>query len=1036
MQGHAECVEERGLSDPDAADNVQVNVFDVMSAGSMYKCHLCNKVFADGHALALHACEQFPQKMTATTVSKGEVKNKLKSKYEPVMCTICLKMFSPLSIKRHMMNIHSLPMRVCKICNIVFTDIERFRRHREGHKQQETAMEGDAGAASGDDDILDDSVTFFICQTCGGLFSGADSLAQHECSVELASEPALADDDTFMDDPSTHGSQAEPAVADDDTFMDDLSTHGSQAEPALADDDTFMDDLSTHGSQAEPALADGDTFMDDPSTTHGSQAEPALADDDTFMDHPSTHGSQAEPAMADDDTIMDDPSTHRSQVEPGHTDCDTFMDDPSTHRSQAEPGQADGDTFMDHPSTHGSQAQPGQAGGDTFMDDPSTHGSQVACSESLPAFACYEASALKCSDQPVENLSHVSNGNVKPQSLTYTTTEETSSAHSMEAKANGSEVIATADVQKNVGTDHAQTDPVPSDIQTMGTDHAQTDPVPSDIQTVGTDHAQTDPVPSDIQTVGTDHAQTDPVPSDIQTVGTDHAQTDPVPLDIQTVGTDHAQTDPVPLDIQTMGTDHAQTDPVPSDIQTVGTDHVQTDPVPSDPAVVRDMNKDSTEETLLEDNYPLVIGPFSEPLQTKSLVDLEPLLDDHDFTDSHHFTDDIPADSDAALEAPRLCGVSLLPQAEVIDTDPDQGLASLESDMENQLTSSGENNERRVVRPEAGSFSVAVPGRVQTSADETKGHLSSVAEQDEQIGIPDLDDQQIGTAQSGGVEEELVCATKDDPFSTKPEENQMNSSLKGDQIKCAKDILNTFELDDLTSVSKEVLDPALMQDRQMTHAQPDNRLGDVAKDVLMNIPQPEDKLIYIPEEEGDQVHGAEMKDNQEHFPPTEDDLLGPAVPEDDQTVTAGVEDDLVDTFEVDAEHDNMVVVEQENQLIKTVVENCNQLIDSKGEIASVAEDSKDVTGPSDEQMGDKSPAEQAQQTSSISGTDAGGIKAAEPEVDLVTNSVAWDLFVGWLRNVPATCKCISGTGLLRQLYVLPHWDRSCRPNFPSHPVTV
>ena len=26
--------------------------------------------------------------------------------------------------------------------------------------------------------------------------------------------------------------------------------------------------------------------------------------------------------------------------------------------------------------------------------------------------------------------------------------------------------------------------------------------------------------------------------------------------------------------------------------------------------------------------------------------------------------------------------------------------------------------------------------------------------------------------------------------------------------------------------------------------------------------------------------------------------------------------------------------------------------------------------------------------------------------------------------------------MLRQLYMLPHWDRSCRSNFPSHPVTV
>ena len=32
--------------------------------------------------------------------------------------------------------------------------------------------------------------------------------------------------------------------------------------------------------------------------------------------------------------------------------------------------------------------------------------------------------------------------------------------------------------------------------------------------------------------------------------------------------------------------------------------------------------------------------------------------------------------------------------------------------------------------------------------------------------------------------------------------------------------------------------------------------------------------------------------------------------------------------------------------------------------------------------------------------------------------VGW--LVGWLPNVPATCKCISGTDLFRQIYVLPH----------------
>ena len=46
------------------------------------------------------------------------------------------------------------------------------------------------------------------------------------------------------------------------------------------------------------------------------------------------------------------------------------------------------------------------------------------------------------------------------------------------------------------------------------------------------------------------------------------------------------------------------------------------------------------------------------------------------------------------------------------------------------------------------------------------------------------------------------------------------------------------------------------------------------------------------------------------------------------------------------------------------------------------------------------------------------------------------LFVGWLLNVPATGECISGTDLLKQLYVLPHWDRNCRSNVLPHLVTV
>ena len=46
---------------------------------------------------------------------------------------------------------------------------------------------------------------------------------------------------------------------------------------------------------------------------------------------------------------------------------------------------------------------------------------------------------------------------------------------------------------------------------------------------------------------------------------------------------------------------------------------------------------------------------------------------------------------------------------------------------------------------------------------------------------------------------------------------------------------------------------------------------------------------------------------------------------------------------------------------------------------------------------------------------------AAPHSFIYLHSRTQRLFVVcWLLNVPATCKCISGTDLLRQFYVLPH----------------
>ena len=43
--------------------------------------------------------------------------------------------------------------------------------------------------------------------------------------------------------------------------------------------------------------------------------------------------------------------------------------------------------------------------------------------------------------------------------------------------------------------------------------------------------------------------------------------------------------------------------------------------------------------------------------------------------------------------------------------------------------------------------------------------------------------------------------------------------------------------------------------------------------------------------------------------------------------------------------------------------------------------------------------------------------------------------ISWRLEIPATQYYVSGTDLLRQVHVLPHWHTSCTSNLLSHPVT-
>ena len=189
----------------DTTEKIRLNIFDVIS-GNAFTCHLCEKTFTDEEALDRHSCPKPSKPKKASKLFKTKSKVSMTREKVHVKCPVCLKLFSPLSIKRHMRSIHSLPMKVCKKCNLVFTDLQRFQRHyHESHKEPDTTIEteedvGNASAVA--EDPKDLSLTFFACQSCDGLFNNADALQLHYCSAEQNTEqPAMDDQLTAQDVP-------------------------------------------------------------------------------------------------------------------------------------------------------------------------------------------------------------------------------------------------------------------------------------------------------------------------------------------------------------------------------------------------------------------------------------------------------------------------------------------------------------------------------------------------------------------------------------------------------------------------------------------------------------------------------------------------------------------------------------------------------------------------------------------------------------------------------------------------------------------
>ena len=89
-------------------------------------------------------------------------------------------------------------MRVCKKCNLVFTDVQRFKRHcHESHREQKKTAETEGGvsnASSAVEPNLEAALTFYACQSCEGLFDNADALQMHDCVGEESPDLFVAQD--------------------------------------------------------------------------------------------------------------------------------------------------------------------------------------------------------------------------------------------------------------------------------------------------------------------------------------------------------------------------------------------------------------------------------------------------------------------------------------------------------------------------------------------------------------------------------------------------------------------------------------------------------------------------------------------------------------------------------------------------------------------------------------------------------------------------------------------------------------------------
>ncbi|KAK7112700.1 uncharacterized protein [Littorina saxatilis] len=329
----------------DVAEKPRLNIFDIMSEGNVLTCQFCSDVFTDEDTLALHSCTKSQDTASGCPSSKPGFQKA--SQAQPVECPVCLKMFSPHSIRKHLWKLHSKRTKLCKMCNQVFTNGKLFEKHLELHEQPgAAASEVNVDQTSSEDTFGDQTKTFFGCSSCDVLFDDADALQLHECGEE-SYEHSQLDDCTSKDMSQTaqeettyptdvvnepSGSNVLSANQGAKGMVRDQSydNRGDEEIHISTTDDMFVG-KDVHAQESEEAALDPSKSLshgkEESTVTKGAPDEPsaigARSGDEAPVDSSAEIGLDKESTVSSESGVVDD---HAEEINTHEIQANTKQD--------------------------------------------------------------------------------------------------------------------------------------------------------------------------------------------------------------------------------------------------------------------------------------------------------------------------------------------------------------------------------------------------------------------------------------------------------------------------------------------------------------------------------------------------------------------------------------------------------------------------------------------------------------------------------------------------------------------------------------